>query len=121
MKENDFLDAMSNVDDDVLERFVSMDNELQKKANIRAKSKNVWLRVGIIAACMVLVFSLITMIAISLREEDPNVVPNPDKITDYTDESESGTINDSTASSGQEDTDNQGSDDPSIVLPENNA
>ena len=29
MNENDFLDGVSNVDDDVVERFVTMDNKLQ--------------------------------------------------------------------------------------------
>ena len=30
MKENEFLDGVSNIDPDVVERFVSMDNKLQK-------------------------------------------------------------------------------------------
>ena len=47
MKENEFLDGVSNIDSDVVERFVSMDNKLQKKAK---KSKGIWLRFGAIAA-----------------------------------------------------------------------
>ena len=31
MKENEFLDGVSNIESDVVERFVSMDNKLQKK------------------------------------------------------------------------------------------
>ena len=38
MKENEFLDGVSNVDSDVVERFVSMDNRLQKKPQ---KAKNI--------------------------------------------------------------------------------
>ena len=61
MKENDFLDGVSNVDPDVVERFVSMDNKLQKKAN-KSKSKGIWLRFGAIAACLALIVGAITTI-----------------------------------------------------------
>lgn len=50
MKENDFLDGISNVDPDVVEGFISMDNKLQKKA-----SRTLLLRFGAIAACLALV------------------------------------------------------------------
>ena len=34
MKENEFLDGVSNIESDVVERFVSMDNKLQKRSHI---------------------------------------------------------------------------------------
>ena len=33
MKKNEFLDGVSNIEPDVVERFVKMDHKLQKKAN----------------------------------------------------------------------------------------
>ena len=42
MKENKFLDGVSNIEPDVVERFVKMDNKLQKKAN-KPKSKGICL------------------------------------------------------------------------------
>ena len=75
MRENKFLDGISNIESDVVERFVSMDNQLQKKAS-KPKSKNVWLRIGTIAACFVLIVSAVIVVPM-LREDDPGVNPGP--------------------------------------------
>lgn len=75
MKENEFLDGVSNIETDVVERFVSMDNKLQKKAN-KPKSKGIWLRFGAIAACFVLILSAVIVVPM-LREDDPVVTPGP--------------------------------------------
>ena len=75
MKENEFLDGVSNIEADVVERFVSMDNKLQKKAN-KPKSKGIWLRFGAIAACFLLIVSVIIAVPM-LREDDPGVIPGP--------------------------------------------
>ena len=48
MNENDFLDGISNIENDVVERFISMDNKLKNKA----RSKSFWIRVGALAACL---------------------------------------------------------------------
>ncbi len=61
MKENEFLDGISNIESDVVERFISMDNKLQKKAN-KSKSKTIWLRFGAIAACFALIVSAMIVI-----------------------------------------------------------
>lgn len=53
MKENEFLDAVSQMDTDVVERFIRMDQKLHKKKD-RAKPRRFWLRAGIIAACFTL-------------------------------------------------------------------
>ena len=70
MKENEFLDGVSNVDTDVVERFVSMDNKLQKKA----KNKGIFLRFGAIAACLALIVGAVIIVPM-LREDDPGVIP----------------------------------------------
>ena len=75
MKENEFLDGVSNIESDVVERFVSMDNKLQKKA-YKPKSKEIWLRFGAIAACFLLIVSAVLVVPM-LREEDPGVIPGP--------------------------------------------
>ena len=75
MKENEFLDGVSNIEPDIVERFVSMDNKLQKKAN-KPKSKGVWLRFGATVACLLLVVSVILVVPM-LREDDPGVIPGP--------------------------------------------
>ncbi len=58
MKENEFLDAVSQMDTDVVERFIRMDQKLQKKKD-RAKSRRLWLRAGTIAACFALTIGVI--------------------------------------------------------------
>ena len=75
MKENEFLDGVSNIEPDIVERFVSMDNKLQKKAN-KPKSKGVWLRFGATVACLLLVVSVILVVPM-LQEDDPGIIPNP--------------------------------------------
>ena len=75
MKENRFLDGVSNIESDVVERFVSMDNQLQKKAN-KSKSKGILLRFGAIAACFVLIVSTVIVVPM-LREDEPGIIPGP--------------------------------------------
>ena len=77
MKENEFLDGVSNIESDVVERFVSMDNKLQKKAN-KSKTKGIWLRFGAIAACFLLIVSAVIVVPM-LREGDPGVIVPPDE------------------------------------------
>lgn len=64
MKENEFLDGVSNIDSDIVERFVSMDNRLKRKASKRT----LWIRVGALAAC----FALIASVVLSVIS---NIVP----------------------------------------------
>lgn len=80
MNENVFLDGVSNIETDVVERFVSMDNKLQKKANT-SKTKKMWIRVGAIAACLAL-FVGATIALPWLRSDNPPDIPldNPPDI-----------------------------------------
>lgn len=76
MKENEFLDGVSNIESDVVERFISMDNKLQNKAN--KKPKRVWIRFGAIAACFLLIVSAVIVVPMLLRDDQGVVIP-PDE------------------------------------------
>lgn len=69
MKENEFLDGVSNIDSDIVERFVSMDNRLKRKASKRT----LWIRVGALAACFALIASIILSVI-------SNIVPTDEPI-----------------------------------------
>ncbi len=73
MKENEFLNGVSHIETDVVERFVSMDNELQEKA--KKPKKGIWLRVGAIAACFMLIAG--TVIAVHLLRNPGDKPINP--------------------------------------------
>ncbi len=93
MKENEFLDGVSNIESDVVERFVNMDNKLQNKAN-KLKTKGMWLRFGTIAACFVLILSAVTLMPM-LREDDAGVIsPSDETSNDLGVNTESGTTDD---------------------------
>ena len=61
MKENEFLDGVSNIESDVVERFVLMDNKLQNNTN-KSKSKGLWLRIGAVAACLALILGAMIVV-----------------------------------------------------------
>ena len=61
MKENEFLDGVSNIEADVVERFVLIDDKLQNKTN-KSKSKGLWLRVGAVAACLALILGAVIVV-----------------------------------------------------------
>lgn len=72
MKENEFIDGVSHIESDVVERFVSMDNRLQRKAN-RPKPRRIWLRVGVIAACLAVIVGAV--IAVPMMREGESILP----------------------------------------------
>ena len=63
MKENEFLDAVSYVEPDVVERFVAMDNRLQKRVG-RSKAQRVWMRVGVTAACVAVILGAVLLLPV---------------------------------------------------------
>ncbi len=79
MKENEFLDGISNIESDVVERFVSMDNRLQKKAN-RSKTRGRWLRLGAVAACLALIVGAVMVVQMLRKPDNINHSPKPDNI-----------------------------------------
>ena len=55
MKQDRFLDALSNIDTDIVEEFVCMDNQLRHR---RQNKKNAWIRWSTVAACLLLVIGI---------------------------------------------------------------
>ena len=76
MKQSDFLDGISSIESDVVDRFVAMDNRLQKNA-VKSKPKAVWPRFAAVAASFLLVVSAIVA-APMLQGDDPVAVAPPD-------------------------------------------
>ena len=74
MKQNEFLDGVSNITLDVVERFISMDNRLQTGTS-RAKSKRMWLRFAAAAACLAIIAGAIFVLPM-LRGDEPGEIPN---------------------------------------------
>ena len=72
MKEQEFLDAVSRMEPDVVERFVAMDNRLQKRAG-RSKAQRIWMRVGAMAAAFAIVLGGVSLI--SRRQHLTPVIP----------------------------------------------
>jgi hypothetical protein len=72
MKENEFLDGVSNIETDVVERFVTMDNNLHSRSR---RSRSVWLRVLALAACMALVIGVIATVVMLQGDETGQNIP----------------------------------------------
>ena len=74
MKENEFLDGVSNIEPDVVERFVNMDNKLQSKSK---RSKGVFLRVLALAASIALVIGVIAVVMLHNGETGQDIPAKP--------------------------------------------
>ena len=72
MKENEFLDGVSNIEPDVVERFVTMDNKLQSRSK---RSRNIWIRVLALAACVALVIGVIATVVLLQGGETGQDIP----------------------------------------------
>ena len=72
MKENEFLDGVSNIEPDVVERFVTMDNKLQSRSK---RSRNIWIRVLALAACVALVIGVIATVVLLQGGETGQTIP----------------------------------------------
>ena len=75
MREQEFLDAVSHIEADVVESFVAMDARLQRKAG-RSKAKVIWIRIGAVAACFVVILSAV-MILPMLGGGSPEIFDPP--------------------------------------------
>ena len=78
MKENEFLDGLSNIESDVIERFVLMDNKLKRKAN-KTKPTGIWLRFGAIAACFMLIVGVIIVVPMLRGDVDDTTTEGDDR------------------------------------------
>ena len=72
MKENEFLDGVSNIEPDVVERFVTMDNKLQSRSK---RSRKIWIRVLALAACVALVIGVIATVVLLQGGETGQDIP----------------------------------------------
>lgn len=75
MREQDFLDAVSHIEADVVESFVAMDARLQRKAG-RSRAGIIWTRIGAVAACFAVVLCAV-MILPMLGVGSPEVFDPP--------------------------------------------
>lgn len=75
MREQDFLDAVSHIEADVVESFVAMDARLQRKAG-RSRARVIWTRIGAVAACFAVVLCAV-MILPMLGVGSPEVFDPP--------------------------------------------
>lgn len=75
MREQEFLDAVSHIEADVVESFVAMDARLQRKAG-RSKAGIIWTRIGAAAACFAVVLCAV-MILPMLGVGSPEVFDPP--------------------------------------------
>lgn len=78
MNDNDFLDGVTNVENDIVEHFVSIDNELQRKAKEKRKKK--YIRTGMIAACLVLI-ACVALIPVIKNMIGDAVIDPPDVLS----------------------------------------
>jgi len=67
MKKKEWNDSLNHLDPDLVEKYVEQKDGLRQK---NKKPKGVWLRFGVIAACFVLVVSVLWGVPM-LREDDP--------------------------------------------------
>ena len=72
MKEQEFLDGVSQIEADVVESFVAMDARLQKRAG-RSGTQRMWMRVGAVAAALAVVLGGVRLF--SRRQHLTPVIP----------------------------------------------
>lgn len=72
MKENEFLDGMSNIESDVVECFLTMDNRLQIETD-KPKINRAWLKLTAAAACFALIISV--RIGIPMLRKESSKIP----------------------------------------------
>jgi hypothetical protein len=75
MREQEFLDAISHIEADVVESFVAMDARLQRKAG-RSRATIIWTRIGAVAACFAVILSAV-MILPMLGGGSPEIFDPP--------------------------------------------
>ena len=81
MTQDKLTDAITELDSDILERYVRMKNSLvtQKKPKNRT-----WIKWLSMAACFCLIISAIVIVPM-LQEDSPGIIPNPDNGDRYKD------------------------------------
>lgn len=83
MKKKEWNEGLDNLDPDLVEKYVLQKDKLKQKNESR---KSLWLRLGAIAACLLLIVSAVIVVPM-LLDNAPGVIPGPETDTDRTDES----------------------------------
>lgn len=73
MKKKEWNEGLDHLDPDLIETYVEQKDGFRKNK----KQKSVWLRIGTIAACFVLLLSAVIVVPM-LREGEPGILPDPD-------------------------------------------
>ena len=73
MKKKEWNEGLDHIDPDLVEKYVEQKDRLIQK---NKKSKGLWLRVGAVAACFLLIVSAVIVVPM-LRGDDPGVIPGP--------------------------------------------
>lgn len=81
MKKKEWNEGLNYLDPDIVEKYVEQKDRLAQQ---RKMSKAMWLRLGAVAACFVLIVSAIVVVTI-LKGDAPGIIPNPDNSDRYKD------------------------------------
>ena len=73
MKKKEWCEGLDHIDPDLVEQYVEAKDRLKKPKG----QKGVWLRLGVVAACLMLVVSAVIVLPM-LREDGAGVVTTPD-------------------------------------------
>ena len=75
MTENDLLDAVTNMDADVVQRFVAMDQRLAEKK--KTTLRKTLLRIASLAACFALIVSAVILMPTLWKDSSEEILQNP--------------------------------------------
>ena len=81
MKKKEWNEGLNYLDPDIVEKYVEQKDRLAQQ---RKMSKAMWLRLGAVAACFVLIVSTIVVVTM-LKGDAPGIIPNPDNSDRYKD------------------------------------
>lgn len=81
MKKKEWNESLNYLDPDIVEKYVEQKDRLAQQ---RKMSKAMWLRLGAVAACFVLIVSAIVVVTM-LKGDAPGIIPNPDNSDRYKD------------------------------------
>lgn len=70
MKKKEWNEGLNHIDPDLVEKYVEQKDRLRQR---NQKSKNVWLRIGAIAACFVLILSAVIVVPMLQKANLPDV------------------------------------------------
>ena len=73
MKKKDWNEGLNHLDPEIVEKYTYRKDKLRQKQ----KAQSVWLRIGVIAACLAFIVSALIVVPM-LQEDDPKPLPLPE-------------------------------------------